>query len=148
MENWDKFSGVEKRKEIYIPNIFQIWCCWPQWMTEGMFFTLGRTEYLSGKTSGLRPNTETETECTIYVKIRGDFAYLANSLIFSLFDCAKNCHMGAFFSEFLLNSVSTTFGHIQPLNSAAETEGRKLKTFVFGRKFRPLVYHRSFVKIW
>ena len=34
-----------------------------------------------------------------------------------------------------------TFGHIQPYNSAAETKGRKLKMFVFGRKFRPLVYH-------
>ena len=34
-----------------------------------------------------------------------------------------------------------TFRHIQPLNSAAETKGWKLKTFVFGQKFRPLVYH-------
>ena len=78
-------------------------------MTEGMFFTLGQTKYLAGKTSGLRPNTETEAECTIYVKIRGDFAYLANSLIFSLLDRAKKCHMGAFFSEFSLDSVCTTF---------------------------------------
>ena len=102
MENWDKFSGVEKRKEIYIPNIFQIWCCWPQWMTEGMFFTLGQTKYLAGKTSGLRPNTETEAECTIYLKIRGDFAYLANSLIFSLFDCAKKLPYGSFFLWILI----------------------------------------------
>ena len=44
--------------------------------------------------------------------------------------------------QFLFNiALNLTFGHIQPWISAAETEGRKLKTFVFGRKFRPLVYH-------
>ena len=49
--------------------------------------------------------------------------------------------MGAFFSEFWLDSVGTTFGHIQLLNSAVETKGRRLKTLVFGQKFWPLVYH-------
>ena len=36
-------------------------------------------------------------------------------------------------------ALNLTFGHIQPLILAAKTEGRKLKTFVFGRKFQPLV---------
>ena len=41
-----------------------------------------------------------------------------------------------------------TFGHIQPLNSAAKTEGRIVKTFIFGQKFWPLVYHCSLLLLY
>ena len=43
-------------------------------MTEGMFFTLGRNRISGRKKSGLRPNTEAETECTDICKNRGDLA--------------------------------------------------------------------------
>ena len=43
-------------------------------MTESMFFTLGQTETETGKTSGLRPNTETETESTNICKNWVNFA--------------------------------------------------------------------------
>ena len=36
-----------------------------------VFHFRAETEYLAGKTSGLRPNTVTETECTNIVKIGG-----------------------------------------------------------------------------
>ena len=48
-----------------------------------------------GKTSGLRLNTETKAECSNICKNRGDFAYLANSLIFF-------CHVGAFFLRIVI----------------------------------------------
>ena len=58
-----------------------------------------------------------------------------------------------FNSPFRKKIWSLTFGHFQPLNSAAETEGQIVKTFVFGRKFRPLVYHctgrmESETRVW
>ena len=49
----------------------------------------------------------------------------------------RNAH----YFHFIKKLWNLTFCHIQPLYSAAETKGRKLKTFVFGQKFRPLVYH-------
>ena len=44
-------------------------------MTESMYvFDLAETQYLLGKTSGLRPNTKTEAESTNIHKNMGDFA--------------------------------------------------------------------------
>ena len=45
-------------------------------MTENMFFTLGQTKTETGKTSCLRPNTETES--TNIRKNRGNFAKMFN----------------------------------------------------------------------
>jgi hypothetical protein len=45
----------------------------------------------------------------IYVKIGGTLHILQTALFFSLFDRAKNCHMGVFSSELSLDSVGTTF---------------------------------------
>ena len=44
-------------------------------------------------------------------------------------------------SPFRKDNLKFDIRPYQPLYSVAETESRKVETFVFSRKFRPLVYH-------